>query len=85
MIKPIALTFAVAMTLAPVAAHATYSSAAGTPAPGQSGYFQPHHYRHRSPPILGQEPRPRAHLPAISRNPEDCVKTMCTCLAGGGC
>jgi hypothetical protein len=83
MIKPVAMIFAVTVTLAPAAAVAAYSSAAGAPAPG--GDFRLHNSRHRTRPIVGQAPRPRAPLPAISRNAEDCVETMCTCLAGGGC
>jgi len=36
-------------------------------------------------PNLGQPPQTRNSAPAISRDPNDCVKTMCTCLGGGGC
>ncbi len=85
MIKPIAMIFAVAMSLAPAAAVAAYTSGAGASALAPGGDFRLHHSRHRTRPIVAQAPRPRPPLPAISRNPEDCVKTMCTCLAGGGC
>jgi hypothetical protein len=38
-----------------------------------------------APPWFGQIPPEDQNLPAISRNAEDCGKTMCTCLRGGGC
>jgi hypothetical protein len=86
MIKPVALIFAVAVALAPAAATAAYS-VPGASAPGRGVHtpVKPPYGHRRTRPIVGQEQRPRASLPAISRNPEDCTRTMCTCLAGGGC
>jgi hypothetical protein len=116
MIKPIALTFALAMALTPAAALAQNYGYPETPAHGT----RVHHHTHMRPvhrrpvtgpvagypetgpvagypapwpsfgypmtgPVVGQMPHGNADLPAISRDPEDCNKTMCTCLAGGGC
>jgi hypothetical protein len=36
-------------------------------------------------PFGGPVPREDRNIPAISRDPNDCVKTMCTCIGGGGC
>ena len=38
-----------------------------------------------STPFEGPGPREDQNIPAISRNPDDCAKTMCTCIGGGGC
>ncbi len=85
MIKPVALIFAVAVTLAPAAALAAYSVAGASAGRGVHTPVKPPFGHRRMRPVVGQELRPRSSLPAISRNPEDCARTMCTCLAGGGC
>jgi hypothetical protein len=91
MTKPIAaqvaLTFLLAVALSPTPALAQASGANGAPpAPARAI----HRHVRRAPgearlarPSIGQPPL--QNLPAISRNPEDCTKTMCTCLQGGGC
>ena len=87
MIKSIALIFALAIALAPAAALAQSSGGYLTPSAPRAAV---HHHVRKAPaearlarPTFGQPQR--ENLPAISRNPDDCVKTMCTCLAGGGC
>ena len=93
MIKPTALALALAAALAPAAALAQtpygYYGYSGPPAP--HGRVHRSHMR-RIPreariarPTFGQVPPEDQNIPAISRDPNDCVKTMCTCLAGGGC
>jgi hypothetical protein len=77
----VALTFALGMVCA--------QSVAAYPSFGASGRAVHHHAPRAasetrlSRPIFAQPPR--QNLPAISRNPEDCIRTMCTCLRGGGC
>ena len=86
MIKPIALTFALAMAFAPAAALAQYGYGYGYMGPPRA-YPPTRMARGPAParPWFGQAPPEDQNLPPISRNPNDCVKTMCTCLAGGGC
>ncbi len=90
MIKPIALTFALAFCLRARcgrraeqclhrSAHRTHGSMVHAPR------RTPHGEARVARPAFGQIPREDENLPGISRNSEDCVKTMCTCLAGGGC
>ena len=83
MIKPIALTFAVAMAFAPSAAPAQYYGPAGAPGATDRPMRTPQRSARVARPWIGQAPR--EDIPPISRNPNDCVKTMCTCLSGGGC
>ncbi|HKN27706.1 MAG TPA: hypothetical protein VJY34_07420 [Roseiarcus sp.] len=90
MIKPIALAFALAMAFAPAAALAQYGGYGYMGPPGASGAANAparmaHRPRRTPRPWVNQIPPEDQNLPAISRNPDDCVKTMCTCLAGGGC
>jgi hypothetical protein len=86
-VNPIVLAFTLAIALAPSGALA---EASGYGAPGAPPWGLHHHRAHKT---TGEarlaRPAPAqpsgANLPAISRNPEDCTKTMCTCLQGGGC
>jgi len=89
MIRPVARSFAfifaLAIAIAPNVAPA--QSVAAYPSPGAR---MVHHHARKAAgeaglarPIIVQPPR--RDLPAISRNPEDCTRTMCTCLKGGGC
>ena len=84
MVKPIAATFALLFAFAPAAAFAQTSAA-----PRGAGSAYGSHMRtrdaRRARPWYRQVPPADQNLPAISRDPDDCVKTMCTCLAGGGC
>jgi hypothetical protein len=77
-----ALAFALAVAFSPVAQSAAV-------APPASHARAVHHgvrkARREAPAALADQRRAQESLPAISRNPEDCIKTMCTCLAGGGC
>jgi len=93
MIKPIALALALTAAFAPVAALAQtpYSYYGYSGGPAAHGRARHAHIR-RIPreariarPTLGQVPPEDQNIPPIFRDPNDCVKTMCTCLAGGGC
>jgi hypothetical protein len=80
--RPFALTLALAVAFSPAA------QSAGVAPPGS--HARAVHHGVRKPPreasaALADQRRAQESLPAISRNPEDCIKTMCTCLAGGGC
>jgi hypothetical protein len=81
MIKPIALTFACALTLAPVTAFAAETAVmggpAGTPPVRVSPGAAPSAAPPASAPRVGQLPHANAHPPALSRNPRDCIKTVC--------
>jgi hypothetical protein len=84
---PAALIFALTVALSPAQSLAQPSGAYGAPSAAARSV---HRRVRRAPgearlarPFISQPPR--RNLPAISRNPEDCNKTMCTCLAGGGC
>jgi hypothetical protein len=59
---------------APTSAHKRLVHRHVRTAPGQARLARP---------TVGQAPQQSP--PAISRDPNDCVKTMCTCLGGGGC
>jgi len=93
MIKPTALALALAAAFAPAAALAQtrYGHYGYSGAPAAHGRVHHAHMR-RTPreaqiarPTFGQVPPEDQNIPAISRDPNDCVKTMCSCLAGGGC
>jgi hypothetical protein len=85
--KSIALTFTLVVAWAPMAALAQTGGA--YVASGVHKRYV-HQHAHKAPgearlarPAFGQPPQESP--PAISRDPNDCVKTMCTCLGGGGC
>lgn len=85
--KSLALSFTLFIVLAPTAAFTQN----GLPHGATSAHKRLIHHHARSEPgearlarpAFGQAPQPIP--PAISRDPNDCVKTMCTCLGGGGC
>ncbi len=92
MIKPTALALALAVGFAPAAglAHTPYLLRLFGSAPGprkSSPFAHAAHPREAriARPTFGQVPPEDQNIPAISRDPNDCIKTMCTCLAGGGC
>jgi hypothetical protein len=81
--KSLALSFTFVIALTPMSAFAESSRPVAHPrtthrhvrsAPGEARLARP---------TFGQAPQQSP--PAISRDPNDCVKTMCTCLGGGGC
>jgi hypothetical protein len=91
MTKPIAaqiaLTFLLTVALSPSPALARVGGLYGAP---PSAARAIHHHVRGAPgearlarPSVSQPPR--QNIPAISRNPEDCTRTMCACLQGGGC
>ena len=84
MIRPIATSFALLMAFAPAAAFAQTSAAPWGPGSAYGSQLRTREAQ-RARPWYRQVPPEDRNLPAISRNPNDCVKTMCTCLAGGGC
>ena len=85
--QSLALSFTLFIALAPTASLAQ----SGVPyAPADAHKRHVHHYARTAPgearlvrPTFGQAPQQSP--PAISRDPNDCVKTTCTCLGGGGC
>lgn len=88
MINPKAGAILLASALAaavPAQAPAQAAGYGAAPAPARA-----HHRAHKAPhearvarPAIA--PTQQESLPAISRNPEDCTRTLCTCLQGGGC
>ncbi len=79
MIKPIALAFALAMAFAPAAALAQYGGYGYMGPPGASGAANAparmaHRPRRTPRPWVNQIPPEDQNLPAISRNPDDCVR-----------
>jgi len=83
MIKRIAMTFGLAVALVPSAAIAQYYGPAGPP--GAAPFLMPQRSARAERPSVGRIPREDENIPPISRDPNDCVKTICTCLRGGGC
>jgi hypothetical protein len=91
--EPVAWIFALAIAFAPAGALAEGVGGYVAPAAPKRAA---HHRVHRPPaearlgrpafiPPPSPPPSANANLPTISRDPNDCVKTTCTCLAGGGC
>jgi hypothetical protein len=87
-INPIAASVSWSFTLAIAFAPAVAASESDGAYPARGTPAQAVHHRVRKKRAwsgLRRPPQKHENLPAISRDPNNCVKTMCTCLRGGGC
>lgn len=85
MIKPIAPTFALAVAFAPVAVFAQ-DTGMGTPPPAEAAGVPVWTAPGAAPAtrqMVSQTPHGNAKPPLLSRDPGDCVKTICAVSNGG--